>query len=262
VCCALGQVDANLVGTSRLESAFDEGRAIACEPLAHRDPRHRAFAGPHVGRELQTIGTVSAVKRFERGVRRLAHDDGQVRALDVVACELGLQTLPRGFVLCDDQDAARPLVEPVNDARSSVPTGLVGKRRVGDQRPSRTSSKGGARQKTLDERSRRMTPSRMHDEAPRLVDHDEVLVLVEHVEQDVGIRLQIVGSAGRGVMSTIAPAATVCDAEPGRRSTNTAPASIQRLTDVRDEGAPSRSSEATTNLSSLSSGSPVAATNR
>jgi len=51
----------------------------------------------------------------------------------------------------------------------------------------------------------------------------------------------MVGSAGRGVMSTIAPAVTVCDAEPGRPSTHTAPASIQRLTDVRDEGAPSRS---------------------
>ena len=85
--------------------------------------------------------------------------------------ELRRQRPVRAIILGDHQEAARVLVEPVHDARP--PDAADARQAVaamGDER--------------VDERAARMPRRRMHDEPCRLVDHDEVVVLVDDRERD------------------------------------------------------------------------------
>ena len=85
--------------------------------------------------------------------------------------ELRRQRLMRAIILGDHQEAARVLVEPVHDARP--PHAADARQAVaamGDER--------------VDERAARMPRRRMHDEPGRLVDHDEVVVLVDDRERN------------------------------------------------------------------------------
>ena len=112
---------------SSLHSTSDARPPCRAEPFEDAHARRRPPASRDSGREAQAVGGVPAVERFEFGVFGISHHDGHVGPLDVVAGEQRLQTLAGALVLGDDEDAARPLVEPMDDARSN----RRGCRRVG-----------------------------------------------------------------------------------------------------------------------------------
>ena len=78
-----------------------------------------------------------------------------------------------GLIVAGHQDhAAGVAVEPVDDARPAQPAGGA------QGRPEMELQGAG-------QRARPVSPGRMHDHARRLVDHHQVLVLVEDVQRDV-----------------------------------------------------------------------------
>jgi hypothetical protein len=84
--------------------------------------------------------------------------------------ELARQLLVRRVVLGDDHQAGRPAIESMHDPRSLLapdPAEIVD-----------------VMEKRIDERSARMSGGRMHHHAGRLVDDDEILVLVEDGQRE------------------------------------------------------------------------------
>src|SRR5579859_322677 len=81
-----------------------------------------------------------------------------------------------------DDQAARPLVEPVHDARPLLPAG---------GRPGAPKAEQG-----VDQGAAVVARRRMHDHPGRLVDHDDVLVLIHDVEVD-GLGGRGAGTRGR-----------------------------------------------------------------
>ena len=107
-----------------------------------------------------------------------------IGALDGVIGELLGEARHRALVLGRDQQAARVLVEAMDDARPRLAAD-AGQRRaaMGDQR--------------VDQRAVGIARRRMDDEPGRLVDDDEVLVLVDDVERDIlALRLARAPAAG------------------------------------------------------------------
>lgn len=107
--------------------------------------------------------------------RRHAPDEGEIGPLEpavgAVGGELLGQALMGGVVLGDDEQARCLLVEAVDDARSLDATDArQAVAAVGDQR--------------IDERAVGVAGGGVHDEARRLVDDDEVVVLVGDRERD------------------------------------------------------------------------------
>ena len=94
------------------------------------------------------------------------------RAGAAVIGELRGQRLMRLVVLGDHHQAGRVLVEPVHDARPADAAD-AGKARaaMGDQR--------------VDQRAALVARGRMHDQPLRLVDDDDVVVLIDNVERDI-----------------------------------------------------------------------------
>ena len=118
------------------------------------------------------------------GAARRAPGEGEIfaheRAFAAVIGELRAQPLMRAVVLGDDQKAGGVLVEPVHDARP-LHAADAGER-VAAMRDQR-----------VDQCAGRMPGRRMHHEAARLVDDDEIVVLVDDIERDIfALRLRIV----------------------------------------------------------------------
>ncbi len=116
-----------------------------------------------------------------RPIRR-APDEGQIAALErsaaaAVARELRRQRLVRAVVLCHHHQSARILVEPVDDARPPLAANAGQARAaMGDER--------------IDQRTGPMPGGRMHDQPFGLVDDDDVVVLINHVQRNgLGSRL-------------------------------------------------------------------------
>ena len=148
----------------------------------------------------------------------------------------------RAIVLGDHQEAARVLVEPVHDARP--PHAADARQAVaamGDER--------------VDERAARMPRRRMHDEPGRLVDHDEVVVLVDDRERD-RLRLRL-GRRGRRHDERDARARARLERRIAHNgsSTVTRPSRISACRRLRD-----RSGKARARTRSSRSGAPSSAT--
>ena len=140
---------------------------IASRPrlVARRPPSSRGCAG--CGRWRASI-----VPRRGSGTPQTSAEIGALeRAGAAVVGELRRQAAMRAVVLGHDQQPARVLVEPVHDARPphAADAGQA-VAAMGDER--------------VDQRAALMPGGRMHDEPGRLVDDDEVVVLVDDRERD------------------------------------------------------------------------------
>ena len=94
------------------------------------------------------------------------------RAGAAVVGELLLQCLQRVLGLGCDHHARRILVEPVHDAGAPDPADAL------EARPAMVDER-------IDQRARPRARGRVHDHADGLVDDDESVVLIEHVERDI-----------------------------------------------------------------------------
>ena len=108
------------------------------------------------------------------GRRDAPGDEGLVRLADSARLELGHERLLRRVVLGDHQQAARVAVEPVDDA---------GPRDPGDAAVLRSTRPG--QQRVHERVAVVMAGRRMDDETGRLVDDEQVVVLVDDPERDV-----------------------------------------------------------------------------
>ena len=77
----------------------------------------------------------------------------------------------RGIVLCDDHHAAGVLIETMHDARTELSSDSAQIFHV--------------KEKCVDERAIRVAGCRMNDEARRLVDHRQIIVLKQNRERQV-----------------------------------------------------------------------------
>ncbi len=162
-----------------------------------------------------------------------APDEGEIFAFEregapVVGEQQGETQVGR-VGLGDDEQAGRVLVEPVDDA---------GPPHAADPRQARPAMAD----ERVDQRALGVARRRMDDEARRLVDDDEMFVLVDDVERKIfadqlGMlwRRRLEGDS-RAFPSRIAGSRTICP------STVTSPASISALRRVRDRA--TRRSEA------------------
>ncbi len=167
-----------------------------------------------------TVAVRAAEMGIDRALRTLGHapDQRQIGAFEVAGTamigELLAEMAMGAVVLGDHHDAARILVEAMNDAgaadsayaRQAIATMIY---------------------KGIDQRSRPVAVAGVNDEPGGLVDHDEIVVLVENVEG----MFSPCGSAGSGSGSTTAifmPSRSLCFASrTGVPSTVTWPSAIR-----------------------------------
>ena len=97
---------------------------------------------------------------------------GLILAVEAVVGELRGEGAVGRVVLRGDQQAGAVLVDAVDDAGPLLPADA-------GERVAAVPEQG------VDQSAVRMAGSRVHDHAARLVDHDEVRVLVHHVEREV-----------------------------------------------------------------------------
>src|SRR5215213_4614435 len=166
------EVDADLVRSSGLE--VDGEERVRRKQLAQLEVRHGVAGRVGVERLARAVATVAADRRLDPSPPRTrpAPHQRQVLALDLAPTEQRLKAALHGIRACDDEQARRVAVEPVDDAR---PVGVVAAGRAADQ--------------AVDERARPAAGSGMHDDPGRLVDHEQVVVLVRNAEVG-GLRLE------------------------------------------------------------------------
>ena len=115
-------------------------------------------------------------------------DERQVRLADAARLELGHQRRLGRVVLGDHQQPARVAVEAMDDARP------------GDAGDPAVLGPAGPRQQRVDQRVAVVVPGRrVDDEARRLVDDEQVVVLVDDRERDVRGRREVEGDRLRDV---------------------------------------------------------------
>ncbi len=160
-----GQVHADLVRAPGFEAALHErGGAEALDDV---DVRARGLAGRDDG-HLGALRRMAPDRRVDRRrAREVAEHDRDVLALDAARRQLPDEIDLRGPGLRDDHEPARVLVEPVHDARAR-------------QRGQR----GRVMQQRVLQRAVAVAAARMHDEAGRLVEDEERVVLVHDRERD------------------------------------------------------------------------------
>ncbi len=157
-----------------------ERHRLAVRPLESLDdlPVGDRVAAAFAHRHLVPGMRMAVDRRVDGAAGAVRHppDKGEIAtshlAGPAVVGELRRQRLMRRVVLGDDEQARGVLVQPVHDARPLHPAN-AGQTlaAMGDQR--------------IDERPGLVTGAGMHDEAGRLVDDDEVVVLVDDIERDI-----------------------------------------------------------------------------
>ena len=148
--------------------------------LEHRIVRDR-LPSVRIDRHLLSVGSVAGNRRGDRPavLLRTADHDRVVLAQCRMHGDLLRERAVRRVVLCDHQQSARVLVDAVDNARTDLAVDAgqavpaVIHQRV-DQRPAPVPRRG------------------MHHHAARLVDHDDIRILVHHIERDVlGLNLDL-----------------------------------------------------------------------
>ena len=162
---------AHLVRATGLQLGLDP-RGVA-QPFHHAPVGDGLAPGPHLDRELLAVARVAPVQRLDAtvGGRRLAHRQRLVNAIDVVRLERRPQRDHRRVVLGDHQQARGVLVDAVNDARAELAADAA---QIAD-----------ARQERVHQRPLRVTRSGMHHQPRRLVDDDQLRILVHHHQRDL-----------------------------------------------------------------------------
>ena len=180
-------MDADLVGAAGFKLALDEGDVA--EPFHHSVVGDGMFALFTVGED----GHYEAVARVAAHVPddgafvlfEVAPHEGAVLAVNGVVEEVGGQLDLRLLRLGHDQNAGGVLVDTVQQQWLDLFAILIflSLKMIGEG---------------IDERAVVVTESRVHHHAGRLVDDDEVIVLVHDVERDVlGDNLEIAGRTGQ-----------------------------------------------------------------
>lgn len=164
------EMHADLMGSSRVRMAFDEGFPF------------RGGENPILGEGLAAAfihGHFLAVNRMtaDRGVNfSVRHagdslDKRQVGLADLAVCKLFRERAVGGIGFGDDEAAAGLLVEPVDDARSFF--------------TSDDTQSGTVMEQGVDQGAIRISRPGVHDETGRFVQHEHGGILVEDVQRDV-----------------------------------------------------------------------------
>ena len=163
------QVRADLVRAPGLEAHAQQ--RVALERLLGREVGDRGAPVGGVGRDARADAAVAAQRRLDlAGARaRPALDERQVLAQDPARLELRLERRVGRLGAGDDEQPGRVAVEPVD--QPGAPWLAPG---------------GAAVLERLGERARAVPARRVHDDARRLVDDEEVLVLPDDVEARLG----------------------------------------------------------------------------
>ena len=162
------QMDADLVRPPRLEPHLEE-RARPDE-LLHLEPRDRVPGRLGVERTARSVAAVTADRRLDpagSGTRR-AQDEREVAPLDPSLANRVREPHVRVVGARDDEQPGRVAVEAVDEPR---PLGV--------------STRRSEREQTVRERRSTVRSGGMRDEARRLVDDEQVLVLVHDVEPEL-----------------------------------------------------------------------------
>ena len=165
----VGHVHAYLVGASGLQAAAHVRPAVI--PGDHLPVRDGAAPAGHDGHAL-AVGRVPGYGRVHgAGVlpQRAVHD-ALIHARKASVCQLGAERQVGEVVLGRYDKAGGVLVYTVHDARTPLPADAgEGVAAVEHQR--------------VDQRAVRMARCGVHDHAARLIYHDDVRVLVHHVQR-------------------------------------------------------------------------------
>lgn len=175
---AMAQMNPDLVGTSGFQVAAQQGRDTTL-PVHVLDPvvgdRLPPLAVADHGDLFAIVARAREVCANRAGPRlRYVPDQGEIGPLQGAAAamvgELGGEALMGEVVLGDDEQAARVLVEAVDDA------GPAHAADPGQAHPA-------MRDQPIDEGAVLVPRRRVHDEPCRLVDDDEILVLMDDGER-------------------------------------------------------------------------------
>ena len=175
------QVHADLMRAAGVNRDLRQ-RQHAAEVLGADDARDRRAAAARarrLRRHLLPVRRIAADRRVDAASgQHLAPDEREVFLLDLAVGELARQLLVRRVVLGDDHQPRRAAVEPMHDARALLAADAAQIVDVMQQR--------------VDQRAARVAGRRMHDHPGRLVDDDEVRVLVEDRQrQRLGLRRRV-----------------------------------------------------------------------
>ncbi len=145
------------------------------QELGDLEVRDRIARRLGIDRLAASIEPVAADRRLDAAPARpwSAAHQREVLALELTAAHESLETPMRLGRAGDDQEAGSLRVEPVNDAR---PSGLASARDL-------------VGQESVNQRARRVARCGVHDDARRLVDHEQVRVLVRDPQRHV-LRLE------------------------------------------------------------------------
>jgi hypothetical protein len=176
-------VYADLVGATGARPQLEETAPAAREAPRDTPERCRRAAAARADAHALAVALVASDRQVDLAALRPGHaaHDGQVDALDAVLAELVREVAMREVTLRDDEHAGGSAVEAVHDAR-----------------PQHVADAGqvvAVVQQRVDERPAAVSGRRVHDDPRGLVEHDQVLVLVEHGERD-GFRR---GARGLGI---------------------------------------------------------------
>ena len=177
-----GHMDADLVGSTGFEPAFDKCRIA--QDFQPTPMRHGPFpASAFDDRNLLAVGRRPRERSIDRALRclRNAFHDRQITPVDRVGGKLLGETFVRDVGLGDDQQTRRILVDPMDDSRP---------RHAADPRQAATA----VVQQGVDQRAVGISGGRMDDQSRRLVDDQQMFVL-EHDPQRNILR-HIVGGPG------------------------------------------------------------------
>ena len=165
------QVHANLVRAPGMNRDLRQ-RDRGVEVLGADDPRHGFPAAPGSRRHLLPVARIAPDRRID-APSRLHHapDERDVFLLDLAIVKLPRQFFVRRVVLGDDHQAGRAAIEPMHDARPLLAADAAQIVNLMEER--------------VHQRAARVPGRRVNDHARRLVDDDEVRILVEdrHVER-------------------------------------------------------------------------------
>ncbi|MHC2247105.1 hypothetical protein ACVJH7_006412 [Bradyrhizobium elkanii] len=187
----MGEVHPDLMGPPGLEPAREQGGdrlAVAAGKAREHFEMGDRLAAALAHRHLLAGVRVAVDRRVDRAVGpvRDAPDERHVAALHragaAMVGELRGQRLVGVVVLGDHHQSRGVLVEAVHDARPLDPADAG-------------QARAAMRDQRVDQRAAGVAGGGMHDEAPRLVDGDDVVVLEHDIERDVfALRL-----GGRGL---------------------------------------------------------------
>ena len=172
-----GEVDADLVRPAGLETNAEE-RARR-QDLEHLEVRDRVARRGRVERVATGVGAVSSDRSLDSpalGARR-PDNEGEIAPLEAATADEVLQTAVRLGRPRDDDEAGGVAVEAVDDAGALE-----------------LAARNAVREQALHERPPSQARRRMHDDSGRLVDDEQVLVLVGDAKAQL---LRLEGFGGR-----------------------------------------------------------------